>query len=94
MPKPTPPITNTVFFKAELTASITREKSGQYLAHCEALDLYSQGSTKREAEKNIIEATELFIQSCMERGTMSEVLQECGFSTICFPNTAEHEKIH
>ena len=36
---------NVISIKAELSATITREKPGIYVAHCEALDVCSQGDT-------------------------------------------------
>lgn len=71
---------NTIFLEAYLTATVTlEEETGLYVADCQALDLCSQGKTQEEAVKNIMEATELFIQSCVERGTLQEALTECGF---------------
>ncbi len=50
-----------------------------YVAHCPPLDLSSQGRTLDEAKKNLIEASELFIVSCLERGTIDQALKELGF---------------
>ena len=73
---------NVISIKASLVATIAKEKPGLYVSYCPALDLYSQGKTERDAEKKIIEATELFIGSCLERGVLNEVLKECGFHTM------------
>lgn len=54
---------------------IHREKPGLYVSYCAALDLYSQGATRKEAKENIIEAAELFVRSCLERNTLGEVLK-------------------
>ncbi len=70
---------NTISIKASLAARIYEEEPGMYVSHCPALDLYSQGATEEEAEKNIIEATELFILSCIKRNTLNEVLKASGF---------------
>ena len=53
-----------------------------YTAHCLSLDVWSQGDTKREAEKNIKEAVDLFLVSCFERGTLSNVLKECSLKPV------------
>ena len=68
-----------VFIRANLSARITKEKPKMYVSHCLELDLYSQGDTLKEAKANIIEATQLFIESCFERNTLHDVLLECGF---------------
>ena len=70
---------NTISIKASLSATISKEKPGMYLSYCPALDLCSQGKTLREAKKNIIEASVLLIEDCFERGTLDEVLKDCGF---------------
>ena len=51
-----------------------------YVSSCAVLDVWSQSNSKKEAEKNIREAISLFIISCFERGTLDQVLKECGFS--------------
>jgi len=73
---------NVISIKASLAAEIYKEKPGMYVSYCAALDLYSQGATAKEAEKNIIEATEAFIESCVERNTLNAVLKECGFRPV------------
>jgi predicted RNase H-like HicB family nuclease len=50
-----------------------------YIAHCPPLDLSTQGRTISEAKKNLIEASELFLVSCLERGTLDQALKELGF---------------
>ena len=75
-------VENTVSIEASLAAKIYEEKPGLYVSYCPALDLCSQGENREEAEKNIIEATELFIQSCLKRNTLNDVLTESGFCPV------------
>ncbi len=63
----------------KLPIQIKEDEVG-YVSSCPALDVWSQGNTKKEAEKNIKEAVSLFIISCFERGTLDQVLKECGFN--------------
>ena len=56
-------------------SEVTRE-GDVYVSYCPALDLYSQGDTEEEASANLIEALQLFIQSCVERGTLDAVMKE------------------
>ncbi len=44
------------------------------------LDVTSQGRTRDEAARNLIEAAQLFIESCFERNVLDEVLKDCGFA--------------
>lgn len=65
-------------FMLKLPATFTQE-GGQVVASFPLLDVTSQGSTHEEAERNLIEATQLFIESCFERNVLDAVLKDCGF---------------
>ena len=72
---------DTVSIKVSLSALIDKEKeTGLYVSYCPALALYSQGKTEKEAGENIMEAVELFIETCIEERTLEKVLEDCGFS--------------
>jgi predicted RNase H-like HicB family nuclease len=45
----------------KFTAIIEREDDG-YVSLCPELDIASQGSTKKEAKENLVEAIELFLE--------------------------------
>jgi len=55
------------------------KKNDWYISSCDVLDVHSQGKTKDEAKHNLGEALFLFFLSCFERGTIDEVLKDCGF---------------
>jgi predicted RNase H-like HicB family nuclease len=56
------------------------KKEGRWvIASAPALDVHSQGRTDEEAINNLSEAIRLFIGSCYERGTLDQVLKDCGF---------------
>ena len=50
-----------------------------FVSFCPAIDLWSQGDTEEEAEKNINEALFLFLESVQKMGTLDSVLKDCGF---------------
>lgn len=50
------------FMTKKLNAVITKENKW-YVAHCVELDVVSQGKTLKEAEKNLKEAVELYLES-------------------------------
>jgi len=56
-----------------------KKEGGWYIAHCPPLDITTQGRTEEEAKKNLIEASELFVTSCFERGTFEQALRELGW---------------
>jgi len=58
---------------------ILKKEGGWYIAHCPPLDVATQGRTEAEAKENLIEACELFVTSCFERGTFEQALDELGW---------------
>jgi predicted RNase H-like HicB family nuclease len=61
-----------------LPAVFTRED--EWVVACfPHLDVTSQGRTQDEAARNLIEAAQLFIESCFERNVLDEVVKNCGF---------------
>jgi predicted RNase H-like HicB family nuclease len=69
----------TVTFTLNLPATFERE-GDMIVARFPDIDVASQGATKEEATRNLIEAAQLFIESCFERNVLDEVLKECGFT--------------
>ncbi len=67
--------------KFKLPFEIKKDNSW-YVASCPILDVHSQGKTKQKARGNLIEALSLFFFSCIERGTLSDVLKQCGFKPV------------
>lgn len=63
----------------QLTAEVWKE-SGVYVSYVPQLDISSCGKTVEEARKNIREAAELFIDGLEEKGTLTQVLEEAGFT--------------
>ena len=56
-----------------------KRSGGWYVAHCPQLDISTQGRTRAEAKKNLAQASELFLESCIERGTLRQALKELGY---------------
>jgi len=65
-----------------LSCTVKREAKDRWVTGCPALDLYSQGKTEEEAKRCLKEAIELWVEDCIERGTLDEALQEVGFSKV------------
>ncbi len=67
--------------KVEFKLPFEMKKKGKwFIASCSILDVHTQGETKKKAKENLIEALHLFLISCFERGTVEQVLKECGFT--------------
>ncbi len=71
-------VTAVVDFSIRFATAFAEEECGRVVALCVPLDVMSQGATEQEARKNLTEAVQLFIESCFERGTLEQVLKECG----------------
>jgi predicted RNase H-like HicB family nuclease len=71
----------TVQFNATLPVKYTK-RHRWVLASCPILDVHSQGETAERAKKNLGEALSAFFISCFERGTLDEVLKNCGFKPV------------
>lgn len=68
----------TVTFVLTLPAEF-REEHGRVVGAFPTMHIASQGCTRAEAEHNLIEAAQLFIESCFERNQLDEALKELGF---------------
>lgn len=63
----------------ELTGEIWQE-GNMYTAYCHELDVATAGRTFEEARKNLSEAIEIFFEETKRIGTLSQLLEEAGFS--------------
>lgn len=57
-------------------------EGGIWLAQCESLGVMTQGNSFDEAQKNLMEALLLFLESCVRRGVLEQVLQEAGYEPV------------
>ncbi len=58
------------------------EEDGLWVAGCPSLDVFSQGDSEEEARASIEEAVKLWFESCLERNTLTQAMQELGFRPI------------
>ena len=68
-----------VEFTLPVEAREADDGGAYYVSVCPPLDVLSQGKTEEAALANLSEALQLFVESCFERGTLEEVLKDCGF---------------
>ena len=52
-----------------------------FLARTPELDFISQGRTREEAKKNLLEVARIQFREIKEMGTLEDYLLECGFET-------------
>jgi predicted RNase H-like HicB family nuclease len=70
-----------VVFKVKLPVKVKKERK-RFVSFCPILDVWSQGETHDKAIHNLEDALSLFFTSCYERGTLNQVLKNCGFKQI------------
>ena len=58
-----------------------RKKGNWYVARTPELDFISQGRTREEAKKNLLEVTRIQFTEMKGIGTLEDYLLECGFET-------------
>ena len=64
--------------RIEHTVQVWKEGEA-YVARAIPLDVMSCGDTTEEARRNLSEAVALFVKTASEHGTLTEVLEECGY---------------
>lgn len=80
--------------KFTLTVPIEiRQEGGWYYSACHSFGVHSQGLSQEEAKEHIIEAVQLFIETCYEQGTLEKVLKECGFHPVSFSRLTPARKL-
>jgi predicted RNase H-like HicB family nuclease len=52
-----------------------RKKGKWYVSSWPSLDVHSQGHTKEEARRNVVDALVFFLESCVHRQTLADVLR-------------------
>lgn len=70
-----------------------KKREKWYLAGCDQMDIFSQGETEEIALENLKEAIRLFMASCLERNTLNQVLEDCGFHTVGDPLSECEKKL-
>lgn len=53
-----------------------------FVAYTPALELCTQGDTYEESEQMLGEMIQIFFEECIERGTIEQVLTECGWTRV------------
>lgn len=61
-----------------LPCTVKKKTPSTWISSCPALDVFAQGETEEKAKENLQETIALFFVSCHERGTLPDVLRECG----------------
>lgn len=68
-------------FNINLPVQIIKEED-VFIAYTPSLELCTQGDTYEEAEKMFGEAVYIFFEELLEKGTIKQVLESCGWKKI------------
>jgi predicted RNase H-like HicB family nuclease len=72
--------TGCVKIKIEVSGIAHLEKDGDlFSSYFPSLNIASQGVNIREAKENLQKSIEMFIEDCLQRGVLEDVLRDCGF---------------
>jgi predicted RNase H-like HicB family nuclease len=75
----------------EIALEINLIKDGEYIvAYCPSLELSSFGKTEKEAKASFDEALDIFMEYCIEHGTLEKNLLNLGWSLRKLP-TVKYE---
>ena len=58
------------------------EEGNKVIAYSPAFDLSSCGKNEKQARKRFVEAVAIFLDEVTKMGTLSEVLEECGWQKV------------
>jgi len=70
-----------VNFSISVPVTIYREGDA-FIAYSPVLDLSTSGSTFELAKKRFTEATQVFVEELVEKGTLEEVLSDLGWEKV------------
>ena len=88
-------MTNQILVSVRVRGVVWSEED-TWIAGFPRLDVYSQGDTPDEAKKNASDALRLWVDSCLDRGTLGAALQELGWhrnrQTSSAPNDPEPDR--
>lgn len=68
-------------YAVKLSLQIRREDR-DWVAWCPAIDVATQARSEKRALDGLIEAVELWFESCISRGVLDQALQESGFRQV------------
>ena len=61
------------------------KEGNQFIAYCPAFDISTSADTFDEVKKNFEELLDVFIKEVMQKGTLEEVLLDCGWQKVKTP---------
>ena len=75
-----------VTFQVSVPVMAKKDRDGDwFISYCPVLQIHAQGETEEKAIKNMKTTIRLFLLNCYKRGTLNQVLQECGYQACNEP---------
>ncbi len=69
-----------------------RREGDWYISECMGLPVITQGKTDAEAMANLLEAVQLFVEDCLSRGTLEQVLLKYNWRPGVRPSRREYNR--
>lgn len=73
---------DTVEITLSLACTVKRDGRDRWVTGCPVLDIFSQGKNPQDAKRSLEEAISLWVEDCLERGTLEEALRDAGFYKV------------
>jgi predicted RNase H-like HicB family nuclease len=70
------------------------DRTGIYIARCPALEVYSQGETRKDAEEALQSAVMMYVQRARRANVLDEILDYYGFSEPTEGSVEEFSDLH
>lgn len=77
---------NSEHLTVELNINLLKE-DGVFVVYCPDLELSSHGDTVEEAKKNFTQVMDIFFEDVIARGTLDQVLEDCGWEKVTEDDT-------
>ena len=72
-------MSDSIELDVQLRAFARRERRNRWIAICPKLDVVTQGSSAKDAKRQLDDAVRAWFEDCIDRGTLEQALRECGF---------------
>jgi predicted RNase H-like HicB family nuclease len=72
---------------------VFRPEGDTWVAGFPRLDVYSQGDTAEQAKANAADALRLWIDSCLDRGTLGDALRDLGWHRAKGSDSGDAERM-
>lgn len=60
----------------------SKSESKYFVYYCPALDLWSVGKTREEAERDLIQSLQFLLERCSKYDSIDKIMSDCGYKNV------------